>query len=96
MIVHALLAGEQIIDLRKGGVREDARDTGDGATLRRFGLESSTCWLYPTAEHQREELLRPGYQRFVELSPAAPVGAPITLHGWASVVAAGDLRGARR
>lgn len=89
--VQALLAGEQVIDLRKGGVREAPRDTGDGRALRRFGLESSRCWLYPTAEHQRAELVKPAYRHWLDLAPAAPVGEPITIRGWADVVAAATI-----
>jgi hypothetical protein len=85
VICHALLAGEQILDVRKGGVREERRDTGDGAR-RAFGLPATTCWLYPTAEHQRAELLRAPYRHWIDLAPAAPVGEPITIHGWAEIV----------
>lgn len=77
VIVHALLEGEQILDLRKGGLREEGR---------RFGLPSTRCWLYPTAEHQRAELCKPAYRHWIELAAAAPVGEAITLHGWADVV----------
>jgi hypothetical protein len=76
-IVHALLEGEQIIDLRKGGIREDGRH---------FELPARRMWLYPTAEHQRGELLKPAYRHWVDLAAAAPVGEPITLAGWADIV----------
>ena len=76
-IVHALLEGEQIIDVRKGGLHEDGRH---------FGLPARRFWLSPTAEHQKAELLKPAYAHWVELADAAPVGAPITLTGWADVV----------
>jgi hypothetical protein len=86
VVVHALLEGEQIVDLRKGGIREDSRDTGDGQTLRRFGVDASRCYLYPTAEHQRADLLKPAYRHWIDLATAAPVGEEITLPGWAEVV----------
>jgi len=76
-IVHALLEGEQIVDLRKGGLREDGRH---------FGVASSRCWLYPTAEHQRPELLKAAYRHYPDLALASPVGGDITLPGWAEVV----------
>jgi hypothetical protein len=76
-IVHALLEGEQIVDLRKGGLHEDGRH---------FGVASSRCWLYPTAEHQRPELLKDPYKHFTELAVASPVGGAITVPGWAEVV----------
>jgi hypothetical protein len=73
-IVHALLEGEQIIDVRKGGLREDGRHFD--VTSRRV----------PTAEHQRGELLKPAYRHWIDLATAAPVGEAITIGGWADVV----------
>jgi len=76
-IVHALLEGEQIVDLRKGGLREDGRH---------FGVRTSRCWLYPTAEHQRAELLKDAYRHYPDLALASPVGGAITIPGWAEIV----------
>jgi hypothetical protein len=76
-VVHALLEGEQILDVRKGGLREDGRH---------FSVQSTRFWLYPTAEHQKPELLKAPYRHWIELAHAAPVGAPITIEGWADVV----------
>jgi hypothetical protein len=77
VIVRALLAGEQILDVRKGGVREAGRH---------FGLDSNRCWLYPTVEHQRPELLRPAYRRWVgETEAAALAGRAVRIEGWADV-----------
>jgi hypothetical protein len=75
-IVHALLEGEQVIDVRKGGLREDGRH---------FELSARRVWLYPTAEHQRAELLKPAYRHWVDLAAASPVGGPVTIAGWADV-----------
>lgn len=77
VIVHALLEGEQILDVRKGGLIEDGR---------RFGVKSRRVWLYPTAEHQQPELLKPAYRSTVNLATASPVGAPIRIDGWAEIV----------
>jgi hypothetical protein len=77
VVVHALLEGEQILDVRKGGLREDGRH---------FDVPANRLWLYPTAEHQRAELLKPAYRHSIDLASAALVGEPITLHGWADVV----------
>ena len=77
VIVHAPLEGEQIVDVRKGGLREDGRH---------FELRSTRFWLYPTAEHQRPELLKPAYRGWVEGAPGSRVGGPITVLGWADVV----------
>jgi hypothetical protein len=77
VVVHALLEGEQILDVRKGGLREDGRY---------FSLQSTRFWLYPTAEHQKAERLKEPYRDWIDLAHAAPVGAPITIEGWADVV----------
>jgi hypothetical protein len=77
VIVHALLEGEQILDVRKGGLHEDER---------RFGVKSRRVWLYPTAEHQRPELLKPAYRSTVELAAGSPVGEAIRIDGWADIV----------
>jgi hypothetical protein len=79
VIVHALLEGEQIVDIRKGGLREEGRH---------FGLQSTRFWLYPTAEHQRPELLKVAYRHWIDVAAAAPVGQPIRIDGWADVVRA--------
>ncbi len=82
VISRALLEGEQVLDVRKGGLREDGRH---------FGVQSSRVWLYPTTEHQRPELLKPAYRHTIELSPGSPVGEPITIPGWADIVGVATL-----
>lgn len=77
VIVHALLAGEQVVDVRKGGLHEDGRH---------FGVQADRFWLLPTAEHQRAELLKRAYRHWIDLAPAVPVGAPVIVPGWAEVV----------
>jgi hypothetical protein len=42
-------------------------------------------WLYPTAEHQRAELLKPAYRHWIDLAHAAPVGETIEVAGYADV-----------
>jgi hypothetical protein len=76
VVVHALLEGEQILDVRKGGLREDGRH---------FAVQSTRLWLYPTAEHQDAALLKEPYRHWLDLADAAPVGQPIRLSGWADV-----------
>jgi hypothetical protein len=82
VIVHALLEGEQILDVRKGGIREDGRH---------FSLQATRLWLYPTAEHQKPELLKDPYRHWIELAHAAPVGQPIVIEAWADVVRAATV-----
>jgi hypothetical protein len=76
-IVHALLEGEQIVDVRKGGLHEDGRH---------FAVPARRVWLSPTAEHQKPELLKAAYAHWVDLATASPVGEPISVLGWADVV----------
>jgi hypothetical protein len=47
--VRALAEGEQLITLRKGGIREPDKH---------FALEHERFFLYPTFDHQREDLVR--------------------------------------
>jgi hypothetical protein len=47
--VRALAEGEQLITLRKGGVRE---------ADKRFRVEHDRFFLYPTFDHQRHDLVR--------------------------------------
>jgi hypothetical protein len=82
VIVHALLDGEQIIDVRKGGLHEDGRH---------FDLQSTRFWLYPTSEHQKPELLKDPYRHWIDLAPAAPVGEAIRIDGWADVDHAAEI-----
>ena len=82
VVVHALLEGEQILDVRKGGIREDGRH---------FSLQSTRVWLYPTAEHQKPELLKEPYRHWIDLAHAAPVGEAITIEGWADIVRAATV-----
>jgi hypothetical protein len=78
VIVRALLEGEQLLDVRKGGLREEERH---------FGLQATRFWLYPTVEHQRVELVKPAYRRWVDESvAAAPDDGELRIDGWADVV----------
>src|SRR3954465_528007 len=47
--VRALAEGEQLITLRKGGLRESDK---------RFRVEHDRFFLYPTFDHQRRDLVR--------------------------------------
>ena len=81
-IVHTLVEGEQVLDVRKGGLREDGRH---------FGLQATRLWLYPTAEHQQPELLKPTYRHLIDLASASPVGEPIRIDSWADIVGVATL-----
>lgn len=71
-VVQALVEGEQIIDLRKGGLREEGRH---------FQVQATHFWLYPTYEHERAELVKPTFQHWVQPQPT-----DIPVQGWAEVV----------
>lgn len=54
VVVEALGQGQQILLIRKGGIRDP-----QGA----FHLEHREFFLYPTLEHQNEEAVRPEFQQ---------------------------------
>lgn len=74
VVVRALACGEQLIDIRKGGLREDGGH---------FEVPADRCWLFPTYEHQRASLIKPAYRRWVEA--AAPDDSTITIPAWAEI-----------
>jgi hypothetical protein len=76
VIVRALLEGEQILDVRKGGLREDGRQ---------FAVRADRCWLYPTYEHQKPDLLKPAYRRWVSDTERASDPGQVEISGWADV-----------
>ena len=47
--VRALAEGEQLLTLRKGGIREENKH---------FEIEHDRFFLYPTFDHQRNDLVR--------------------------------------
>jgi hypothetical protein len=51
--VRALAEGEQLLTLRKGGIRESDRA---------FALDHDRFFLYPTFDHQRNNLIRESHQ----------------------------------
>jgi len=61
--VRALAEGEQLITLRKGGLRE---------ADKRFRVEHDRFFLYPTFDHQRQDLVRESH--IPELSRALEEG----------------------
>jgi hypothetical protein len=51
--VRALAEGEQLVTLRKGGIREPEKH---------FSLDHDRFFLYPTFDHQRGDLVRESHQ----------------------------------
>lgn len=73
--VQALARGEQILLLRKGGIHEDSKD---------FRVIHPEFLLYPTYEHQREDLLKQGHQSALQqLLSDTPRSDTITFTHWA-------------
>ena len=61
--VEALLQGELILLLRKGGIRE---------TGGKFQVQCDRVALFPTVEHQKSDWLKPAYQGQVTESTTRP------------------------
>ncbi len=73
--VQSLSQGEQILLLRKGGIHEDGKD---------FRVVHPEFLLYPTYEHQREDLLKSGHQPALQqLLSDTPRTDSITFTHWA-------------
>lgn len=73
--VQALAEGEQILLLRKGGIHESGKD---------FRVIHPEFLLYPTYEHQREDLLKPASQpALAKLLEETPRSESITFSHWA-------------
>ena len=74
--VDALLAGEMILLIRKGGIREKAPS---------FEIPSDRGLLFPTYEHQYAEALRPPYGARLFSRPVPVVGDEVVIGGWAQI-----------
>lgn len=74
--VAALDRGDQILMLRKGGIREDGRH---------FKIEHDGFFLYPTYFHEAEALLKPGSQQLFADAMSDEDDALVTLRLWAEV-----------
>ena len=78
VVNRALRAGRQIIDLRKGGIREEGH---------RFRVRATRFWLYSSYEHQRPELLRPELAALLaEAGASAPPEGRLRFEAWAEIV----------
>lgn len=74
--VDALVQGQTILLLRKGGIREVGN---------RFQVPHQRVWLYPTYEHQKPYLLKPQWVKHVKLVEAGWHPAEITIQAWADI-----------
>ncbi len=89
VVCHELLAGRQIVLVRKGGLHEPHR----GA----FTAAHDAFFLYPNAEHQSAEQLKPQVHPLLSLPdpPAAERGA-VVLPAYCRVVDVVEVRDAAR
>ena len=75
--VQALAKGGQVLLMRKGGIHEEGKD---------FRVIHPEFLLYPTYEHQREDLLKPEAQPSLkQLLAETPKSDTITFSHWARV-----------
>jgi hypothetical protein len=75
--VRVLDAGQSILLVRKGGIREPGKA---------FRVREERFLLYPTYEHQRAELLKPQFQGDLQATlDAAPPPTAVTFGHWAQV-----------
>ncbi|MBF2035205.1 MAG: DUF1802 family protein [Leptolyngbyaceae cyanobacterium T60_A2020_046] len=76
--IEALLAGDFILLLRKGGIHERGEQ---------FWVANNRALLFPTVEHQQPYWLKEPYRDRVLASPgdANPNSAMITIPGWAEI-----------
>ena len=73
----ALGRGDQIVMLRKGGIREDGRH---------FKIEHEAFLLYPGLYHEGELLLKPEHRGLLEDSTSADYGREITFSVFCELV----------
>ncbi|MDQ4106882.1 MAG: DUF1802 family protein [Actinomycetota bacterium] len=78
--VKALERGDTALVVRKGGIREKA-----------FAVQSSQFLLLPGYEHQRPELLKPGYRGLIEEIPDRTDHDPLLFTSFAEVHAAYEI-----
>ena len=79
--IEALLAGEQVIVLRKGGIGE-----------KRFELPHERFFLYPSYLHQRPELVSPGArERYGHLLGVNEEPESVSLRAWVEVADAHQI-----
>ncbi len=75
--IKAIDEGQQIVLLRKGGIRE-----------KEFKVEHENFLLYPTYEHQKEDLLKPEYSDSLKetlVEWEGPEGEEVKLTHWVRV-----------
>ena len=86
--VRELAAGRQVVLLRKGGIREPGKE---------FRVVHPEFLLFPTYEHQREELIKPEYHASLrQLLAEAPRSDTVTMAYLARVAEAIEVTDQRQ
>jgi hypothetical protein len=82
--VRALDQGRQVVLLRKGGIREEGEE---------FRVVEPEFLLYPTYEHQREDLLKPEWREELRATLTQPRRAEaVVFRHWARVAEVWEVR----
>ncbi|HXT34749.1 MAG TPA: DUF1802 family protein [Chloroflexota bacterium] len=82
--IDALRTGEALITVRKGGIREEARE---------FRMEHRAFALFPTFDHQNVEQLRPQYaERLGRVVTDAAGAGRLRVDAWAEVTDVLEVR----
>jgi hypothetical protein len=85
VVCELLLAGRQVVLLRKGGIHEPRRG---------FAIEHDAFYLYPNVEHQRRDELRPELHPLLDTPPPAPqASGAVVVPGYCRVVDVLDVGG---
>ena len=74
--VTALLKGQTILLLRKGGIREQQGQ---------FSVVTRQVLLLPTFEHQKQGLIKPEFQGLVQPAPTEDKAESVNFAGWAEI-----------
>ncbi|HEY9878380.1 MAG TPA: DUF1802 family protein [Leptolyngbyaceae cyanobacterium] len=74
--IDALLRGDQILLLRKGGIREEKGH---------FAIKADRILLFPTYEHQQPNLVKEPYRQAVSTVESGHHPATIAIAGWAEI-----------
>ncbi len=87
MTVDALLQGNTLILLRKGGIHE---------VRHGFTVEQRQVLLFPTYEHQQPQLLKPPYAQKVTAVASGSYPPTVEVGGWAEITETLLLQDAER
>ena len=81
VVAEAIARGDQVITIRKGGIRE-----------KDFAVERADPWLYPTWEHETADQVKPAWEDELGRSHAArPADGRIPIRCRCTVVEAWEL-----